>query len=702
MNRVKLLLFSLFFGFQSYAQTLTIKPGPVVTICSGDTVTFTASTGFVRYSWNTGAFTQSIRAYKAGVYTVTATDRSSKQHTAKVELKVNTPIAPKIGSSPSSRSICKGDSIVLEIGNHKAFSTILWENKDTTHRTVIRPTTSGSTWLITKDTNGCEKKTYIQFTVKNCSSGSGCDVIGAWPDAVLCGDKDSVILEAKSGYSEYLWNDGNKDRIRTIRKAGTYILKVKDRSGNYCYDTIEVHKGSIPSVTIKTIPDPPTICKGDSIKLYVQGDYKSVKWSNGSDNWYTYVDPVETKGYLVEVVNKDGCSAKEDIRVTVKNCDTCDVIQELKHKTICKDGDSIIIEGVSGYSSYKWSTGATTRNIVAKKAGWYKLVTKDKNGHECADSVYIHKNERKLKLETVPHPAVICPGETIKIVASDGWKTYYWNTGHREKRIIEIKLEKTKEIVVEAVDENGCDARASIKVIVKDTCDDCPDLIESKTRSLCGKDSIAIEAKPGFKIYEWSNGKKGRLLWVKEKGWYKLTVKDSSGRTCTDSVYVSKGGEKRLAIDIQPSRKICIGDTVIAKATAGFKAYWWNVGSRDRIIEFRAKKRIELVVEAQDSNGCEYRAVRVVEADSCTTGLPEIKNNQIRVYPNPASGVVYVSSPRSPQQIIIYNLLGVEIMKLDHCREVQAIFVKDLDPGHYFIKVDFEDRTITRKLTVER
>jgi len=61
-----------------------------------------------------------------------------------------------------------------------------------------------------------------------------------------------------------------------------------------------------------------------------------------------------------------------------------------------------------------------------------------------------------------------------------------------------------------------------------------------------------------------------------------------------------------------------------------------------------------------------------------------------------------VSSPRGPQHIIIYNLLGVEVMKLEHCREVQAIFVKDLDPGHYFIKVDFGDRTITRKLTVER
>jgi len=702
MNRFKLLLFSLLFGFQSFAQTLTIKPGPVVTICSGDTVTFTASTGFVKYSWSTGATTQSIRAHKAGVYSVTAYDRSSKQYSAKVELKVNTPIAPKISSSPYTRSICKGDSIVLEIGNHKHFTTILWESKDTNARTVIRPTSSGSTWLITKDTNGCEKKTYIQFTVKNCSSGSGCDVIHASPDAVLCGDKDSVLIEAKSGYVQYLWNDSNKSRIRTIKKAGTYILKVKDRSGNYCYDTIEIRKGSIPSVTIKTIPSPPTICKGDSIKLYVQGDYKSVSWSNGAKYWYTYVDPVESKGYLVEVVNKDGCSAKEDIRVTVKNCDTCDVIQELKHKTICTEDDSIIIEGVSGYASYKWSTGATTRNIVAKKAGWYKLTTKDKNGNYCVDSVYIHKNVRKLNLESVPHPAVICPGKTIKIAASYGWKNYYWNTGHRDKRIIEIKLERSKEIVVEAVDENGCEARAVLKVTVKDTCDDCPDLIEAKERSLCGKDSIAIEAKHGFKTYEWSNGKKGRLLWVKEKGWYKLTVKDSSGRTCTDSVYVSKGGGKRLTIEIQPSKNICIGDTVYAKATPGFKAYWWNIGSRDRIIEFKAKKRIELVVEATDSSGCEYRAVRVVEADSCTTGLPEIRNDQIRVYPNPATGVVYVSSPRSPQQIIIYNLLGAEIMKLEQCREVQAVFIKDLSPGHYFIKVDFEDRTITRKLTIER
>lgn len=683
-----------------FAQGLAIKPAGPVTICDGDSIQFKATTGFATYRWSNGSKYSSITAQKAGTYSVTVTDRSGKPQTASVKLIVKAPIKPQFAYHPSDRVICKGDSLVVEIKNK--YQSYRWSDNSTKSYFKAWPKSSGSIWVILKDTNGCESKHYIQYTVKNCSS-SGCDVVDAWPDPYLCGDNDSVIAEAKSGYRSYEWKDRVNGRIRVIKAAGTYILKVRDSYGNYCYDTLVIEKGSLPDVKIKTLPEKTEICKGDSIKLYVQGNYKSVKWSTASKNWYTYVKPDKTSGYYVEVEGKNGCKAKEDIRITVKDCDSCDVLGYHKKTTLCGKHDSLYLEANNGYKHYLWSNGGTDRVLVVKKPGVYEVRGITKDGDTCIDEIKIASGGKELKLESNPSPAVVCPGSKIAIWATRGFEKYWWNTGEKDQVNINYKAISSKTIVVEAEDSAGCSVRAELKIVVKDTCGDCHELIGiGKKKVLCGSnDSLILEAASGFKSYKWSTGATGRVLWIKKPGWYKLEAKTQNGKTCKDSIYIAEGGKLKLSIDIIPSRAICVGDTVIAKVAQGFAGYWWNTGGRHRIIEFIAQKRKKLVIEAVDSFGCEYRAERIVEADTCNLSAEELRQTIIQVYPNPARSSVFVSCEEIPLTIQVIDILGNQIKRIDECRTVQYISLKGIARGNYFIKVNFKNGSFTQKLIVD-
>ena len=64
-------------GSVSPNPSLTITPGGMINICSGNTQTLTASPGFSSYLWNTGDTTQSIQVSLAGTYTASATTNNN-------------------------------------------------------------------------------------------------------------------------------------------------------------------------------------------------------------------------------------------------------------------------------------------------------------------------------------------------------------------------------------------------------------------------------------------------------------------------------------------------------------------------------------------------------------------------------------------------------------------------------------------------
>jgi hypothetical protein len=682
----------------SQAQTFKISPNGKVNLCSGQTLTVEATSGFAKYSWNTRATTRVIKVTSAGTYYCTAADKSGKTYSDTVHVSIVNAVQPKLSISPSNRIVCLGDSLTIDVVNK--FKAYEWSDKSTKPYLVLYPKTSGYVTLLVTDANGCKADTKIQYSVKTCGSTSGCDsLIGAWPDTTLCGNGDSVILEAKSGFVSYLWNNGSTSRIRVIKKSGTYTLKAKDKNGNACYDTITITGGSGKlTITSKT----KEICKGDSVQLIASEGFKRYVWTTRSTDRKIWVKPTTTTGYLVTAFDSFGCEYKEDIKITVKSCDDCDDLLGASKKVLCGEKDSIIIEGKSGFKTYKWSTGSGDRVIKVKKKGWYVLTATTKYGKVCKDSIYIGQGGKTLKAYTNPNPAVVCPGDKVVIEVTGGFKTYWWNTGHRYDRA-ELYLTKTKTVVIEALDSHGCAARVEVKITVKDTCNKCPRIIEYwPKKTLCGThDSISLEAKHGYKTYKWSTGETGRAIWVKKKGWYYLDFKDSSGNVCHDSIYIGAGSSKSLKIEISPGKPYCIGDTVYAKASKGFKTYGWSTGSKDRIIEIVLTGRVKLVVEAVDSHGCEARADYVLEPDSCNSSVGELSKIFVTITPNPVQSHLNIISDRTIKNIGVMSMEGKSMLTKSVDGFTSNLNLNSLPSGLYVIRIETSSGTIHRKILKE-
>jgi hypothetical protein len=77
--------------------------------------------------------------------------------------------------------------------------------------------------------------------------------------------------------------------------------------------------------------------------------------------------------------------------------------------------------------------------------------------------------------------------------------------------------------------------------------------------------------------------------------------------------------------------------------------------------------------------------------------------NEIRIYPNPATDEVTISSDKPFSKIEIYSVTGELIKQLSNIAEnLVKISIGDYTSGMYFIKIFQEENRITKKLVDRR
>lgn len=74
-------------------------------------------------------------------------------------------------------------------------------------------------------------------------------------------------------------------------------------------------------------------------------------------------------------------------------------------------GDSIVLNAGSGYTSYAWSTGASSQSITVKQTGKYLVTVANSVGYTANDSCFVSI----LKANIINNDTTICKGNSIKI-----------------------------------------------------------------------------------------------------------------------------------------------------------------------------------------------------------------------------------------------------------------------------------------------
>jgi len=514
----------------------------------------------------------------------------------------------------------------------------------------------------------------------------------------------SIKVEALAGYVSYKWSTGETSKLLTITKEGKYICTATD-SNNYTYkDSVIVHFYPQKQHTIYSTPNPVEVCKGEKVTLEATNGFKYYLWENGKTTRVIEIFPEKSHYFNLTLKDSNHCLYYDSVHIKINDCGGCNLISTSK-TSICKSGDSIILEAKAGYASYLWSNSFTGRVLVVKSVGKYVVEVTDSNGKKCKDSIEIKSGTKALFLYTNPHPPIVCKNKIVVIEANSGFTSYWWNVGGSTNRI-EYKAEITKKIVVVAIDSNGCKAEKFIEVKVVDTCK-CSGIIGAWPKTvLCGTgDSIHLEAKSGFKTYKWWNNYGGRLQWVYQPGWYSIEVTDSNGNKCKDSIHISQSQMPELKIVTSPNPPhIFYGDKIILEANNGFKEYKWSNGKTGQKIELYPQNNTDLMLIAKTESGCEAsKTVKIYVLSPMFQSISDDKEGKFIVYPNPISQHRFniVQNTSNTYQIRLFELNGKEFYRATLNNKSVEISVPEFIHGPVIIELISETDSFRQLLFIQ-
>ncbi len=128
----------------------------------------------------------------------------------------------------------------------------------------------------------------------------------------------SEILDAGTGFTSYIWQDGSTASTYTATGIGKYYVTVSDANGCKATDTSSINTiVPLPSGFLKTDT---TACMYSGVQLSSNYPYSSYAWSTGSTAPSILV--TEPGTYSLQVTDAHGCSNEAYIAVKFKLCPT--------------------------------------------------------------------------------------------------------------------------------------------------------------------------------------------------------------------------------------------------------------------------------------------------------------------------------------------------------------------------------------------
>jgi len=400
-------------GSNSAQQTVTVNPVPTPTIsgtqtiCSGNTITLTASGGGT-YSWNTGSTNAVITDSPTTLttYTATVTNASGCSKATTASVTVNSLPNPSISGNTT---ICKGDITTLTASGGGPY---LWNTGSTNAVIMDSPTTLTTYTATVTNASGCSKSTIAMVNVLSAPNAS---IAG---NNTICSGQNAILTA--SGGTNYSWNTGATTSSITVNPSSLTNYSVTVFLGSCVKDTdITVNVNSLP---VPTISAPTTICNGQTSTLTASGG-GTYLWNTGATASAISVNPTSAANYTVTVTNANACSSTTTTSITV-NALSVPAITGIT--TIC-NGDITTLTA-SGGTGYSWNTGATTSSITVNPSSLtnYSVVVSDAFG--CSGTAMATVIVSQPPVAEITGNNTLCANDNTLLTASGG-TNYVWSTG---------------------------------------------------------------------------------------------------------------------------------------------------------------------------------------------------------------------------------------------------------------------------------
>ena len=244
-------------------------------------------------------------------------------------------------------------------------------------------------------------------------------------------------------------------------------------------------------------------------------------------------------------------------------------------------GDSTLLEGPIGASSYEWlPSGDTTQNLMVTPSTTttYTLIVSGVCGNKQTLTQTVTVNPLPTVQINSSNAITVCDENTVNLTAS-GASTYVWSTTESNPTIT-VQPTADSTFYVIGTDGNGCkdSTSALVQVLTKPTAG----IISLNGDSICLGESTTLYASGGGS-YTWNDSSTLDSLVVSPSinTTYSVVV-DVAG--CLDTAFYSMIVNSLPTVNISGIDTICIGDTTLLYSTDGSSYLWNTTSTNDTII----------------------------------------------------------------------------------------------------------------------
>jgi hypothetical protein len=606
-------------------------------ICSGESVTFTATTvnggSTPNYQWllngvtvgsNQPTYTNATLNNNDQVSVVLTSSETcvsgNPANSNTISITVSSSTTPTVSVVASESAICSGESVTFTATSTIGGPSPVYE------------------WLLNGSTVGTNAPTYTSATLSNndvvsveMTSNSACAVVAevisnditmqvsSIPviagtingDAVICeGATETFSITPAAGATNYIWtlptdwigSSSTENISVTIGTlSGTVSVVAENGCGASTPQTLNVTVNDLPVVTANATQT--TVCAGQPVTFTGSGA-NSYTWDNGVTNNVAF-NPSQTATYQVTGVDANGCSASNTVSVNVNSLPT--VVATASDTDVCV-GEQVTLSG-NGANSYSWNN-SIVNNMAFTPSGTqtYTVTGTDLNG--CSNAAQVAVTVHTLPTVFAGNDQAVCQNTSVTLTAS-GATSYSWNNGISNG--VSFPAMTTTSYTVTGTDANGCSNTDVVEVTVNNN----PTvLISSTATAVCVGGQVTLTAS-GATSYSWSHGiTNGVAFAPSSTQTYTVTGTDAGGCINTASITVAVNNAPTVSATATATT-VCAG-TQVTLSGNGATSYSWNNGVLNGVA-FAPASTQTYTVTGTDANGCTNTAQVTVAVESAPT-----------------------------------------------------------------------------------
>ena len=419
----------------------------------------------------------------------------------------------------------------------------------------------------------------------DCAVNPNCDqvTVDLGNDTTLCSGEFPYQLSSEltyaTGFETYTWTGPNGEvAYLNDSTSATPIVSLPDLNTvsqltYYLYvSSGDCIKGDTITIDILetvpfTLPEDTTICEGSNLIVNAGNGFESYLWSNDSTTNFINIDTAGT--YYVTVTaasNQGGCTIIDSIVVDLSPPPSPMIMGP---DMLCP-GDTIILDGGSGYQSYTWNGMPGGQFLEVTTAGGYILEVSNDFG--CIGQTTHTVSFFTSPSVTISGPVGLCPGDNGILDAGTGYASYLWSNDSTTQT---MPVTTPGYYSVTVTTSDGCRDEASINV---QAFSNPQPQIDGDTILCYGTSTLLNSAFP-HNTYLWSTTDQVPAILVNQAGTYYLTVTNNDGCIGVDSINIIQNDSLPVDINVLLNEPLCLNDTVFLTATPGYNNYEWSNGT---------------------------------------------------------------------------------------------------------------------------